>query len=135
MRVDAGDEALGVLLGVLGPGELLGVDGDVEDDLGPKALAYLDGALHEVGGTGPQRRVLHMLGADADGDRPPFVVGEGGMIAEQRRRHAQLLRTEADERRAAGIATVERTRHEVHRGRPDEARHEQVVRRVVQHLG
>ena len=62
---------------------LRGVEGEVDDDVGAQRLAQLDGRVDAALGRriGHQRRVLHVLGPDAQHDHlvgVPLQIGTGG---------------------------------------------------------
>ena len=121
-------------------GEVLGLPHPrrVGDDVHDQVRAERLDQLHLADEDTPllrtaQRRVVEVLGPDAEHDLPVDVGRQRGAPREHHVRHDEGLR--ADRQGVTPGGPVQRRRQEVHRGRSDEAGHEEVVGVVVEDLG
>ena len=109
---------------------------DLEVDVGLRAhlLDEHHRGLIRVPGraSGGQRRVLEVLGPDAEHDLPADVVAQGGPGGQHLVVQAQAVAAEPGHQAAAGRLEV--GLGHVHGRRADEAGHEEVDRVVVEHL-
>ena len=110
----------------------LAADLEVGDHLGAERLDVLDRRVQPAFArrAGLDRRVLEVLGPDAHGDRAADVAVEVGWVGQRVGLEAQELVAEVGDEVA--VLAVQLRLEEVHRRAADEARHEQVGRRVVE---
>src|SRR3954447_18959086 len=104
----------------------LGVNGEVSVIVGAERLENVDLRLERMAGLGKRHEgwVLEMLGTNADDHAPATAA-----IARHKAPPQCVCNLQVSDRRAQA-ASVELSGQEVHRGRADEAGHEEVVRRL-----